>query len=429
MERTAMAISQDEQVFKLSMVLGWQVFQSDKYRPRPDRMPHIVRLDKKVPTNVGDIAFFTLVGKQDETFWNVYNLLLKDQRARNHTPRQKNKIKEELLDYCREIIRDGENIQNDQNKDANIRNRATAFLHRVLLEEQEWRVISPIDGLSLERRTEEGITISKQVRINWFDMQSITEFTGELEAEFQQRLQGFLQGRVCVFVFSVMAIDQAQAIERAIERIDQALHIIRGYFGTHLFYNLPRPNMYVAINRNTVRTMGASFPIRDERCNISGDEETNLTNYISNFSNLFNGNVPEPISSALMRAIRWFGSAVQDKELEDKLVKYFFALETLLIPEDMGSKKDKLASRIGLLYSGPNGQLPYTNFLDDIRRLYDKRNNIVHGGDLQEDPVTQDDIRLLEPITREVIFGISDTVRTNHQTIRTVQEVKDWVEQ
>lgn len=424
-----MAISQDEPVFKLSVVLGRQIFQSDRYSPRPDRVPHhIVRLDKNVPTNAGDIVFFTLIGKQDETFCNVLNLLLNDPRARNHTRRQKRKIREEVLDYCREIIRNRENIQNDQDIEANIENRARAFLHRVLLPEQEWRVISPIDSLSLERRTEDGITISNQVRINWFDMRFITEFTGELDSAFQQRLQDHLQGRVCVFVFSVMAIDQAQAIERAKEMIDEALHIIRGYFGTRLFYNLPSPNMYVAINRNPQRTMGASFPIHNEGCNIPADEEADLTNYISNFSDLFNGTMPEPISSDLLRAISWFGSAVQDKELEDKLVKYIFALETLLVPEERGAKSKKLVQRLELLELRFSGRLPYPEFGIDLEHLYQKRSNIVHGMDLEKDPVTTYDIQLLESITRGVIFNLCRVITGNQVTIRNRQELIDWID-
>ena len=103
---------------------------------------------------------------------------------------------------------------------------------------------------------------------------------------------------------------------------------------------------------------------------------------MSSLSYFLDGRVSQPIGNDLLRAIRWLGSAVQDKELDDKLVKYFFALETLLIPEEMGAKRERLVSRIGLLYSGPNGELPYTNFLNDVGHLYQKRNNIVHGGDL-----------------------------------------------
>jgi hypothetical protein len=225
-----------------------------------------------------------------------------------------------------------------------------------------------------------------------------------------------------------MAIDQTQAIERAKERIDQTLHIIRGYFGTHLFHNLPTPDVYVAITRNAEITMGASFPTHNEGCNIFANEEANLTNYISNFSDLLNGNLPEPISSDLLKAIRWFGSAIQDKELEDKLVKYFFALETLLVPEDMGGKRKRLVRRLGLLHLRVAGEVPDSDFAKVINQLYQKRSNIVHGGNLEGEPVTKYDIELLESVTRGVILNVRRVIIDNQGVISKVQRLRDWIE-
>jgi hypothetical protein len=419
-----MNLSDNEELFKLLKVLGWQVARADKYSPKPDKLPHhIVRLNKNVPSDGGDITFFPLVGKQDETFWNVLNLLLEDPRAKNRSRREKRRIREELLDYCRDIIQDRENIQNNQDIDT----RAGTFLNQVLLPEQEWLVVSPIDSLSLERRTGTGITISNQ-RINWFDLRFITKFTGELDAAYQKILEEQdLQGKVCVFV-NVRAIDQKKAIEMGREKIDQILHIIRGYFGTRIFYNLPTPNLYVAINKKPEKAMGASRPIHDEGCNISGDEEDGLSNYMSSFSNFLDGSMPEPISNDLLRAIRWFGSAVQDKELEDKLVKYFFALETLLVPEEIGGKRKRLVHRLGLLQLRFNGGLPDPDFVDDIDHLYQKRSNIVHGGDLEGEPVTKYDIQLLESLTRGVILNIRRVIIDNQGAIRNVKELRDWIE-
>ncbi len=134
-----MNLPENDQVFKLLKVLGWQVAQSDRYRPRPDRLPHhIIRLNKNVPSDGGDITFFALVGKQDETFWNVLDLLLKDLRVINRTRREKRKIREELLDYCRYILQNRESIKNNQD----IETRAQAFLSRVLMTEQEWLVVA-----------------------------------------------------------------------------------------------------------------------------------------------------------------------------------------------------------------------------------------------------------------------------------------------
>jgi hypothetical protein len=411
----------EQELFNLLKTLGWQFARAEKYSPKPDKLPrHFARLDKNIAYDGQDITFFPLVGKQDQTFENVFNLLLKEPRVKNRTRREIRKIREELLDYCRDIIQNRESIQTDQD----INNRARPFLNRVLLPEQEWRVVSPIDGLSLERRT--GITISNHV-INWFDIQFITGFTGELDPANQKILERHLQGKVCVFV-SVMAIDQKQAIERAREKIDQILHLIRGYFGTRIFYNLPTPNLYVAINKKTERTLGAFHPIQDEGCHINAEEEDDLSTYISSFSNFLDGSMPERVSNDVLRASRWFGSAVRDKELEDKLVKYFFALETLLVPEELGAKRERLVHRLGLLQLRVAGELPDPDFANSLDHLYQKRSKIVHGGDLEVEPVTKDDVLFLESVTRGVIHKISRVIRDNPGAITDAQELRDWIE-
>ena len=93
-------------------------------------------------------------------------------------------------------------------------------------------------------------------------MRHIKQFTGDLDTENQRTLEECLQGKVCVFV-SVVAIDWKQAIERGRKKIDQILHLIRAFFGTHTFYNLPASNLCVTINKTLPRTLGISNPIPD----------------------------------------------------------------------------------------------------------------------------------------------------------------------
>lgn len=361
---------------------------------------------------------------------NVFSLLSEEPHVRNRSQIERNRIRRELRNYCAEIFHNRQSINNQE-----IERRAQTFLNQVLLPEQEWLVVSPIEGLNLEGRgggnaiqRTQGITISNY-SINWFDISHITQFiTGELRANDQRTLQESLLGRVCVFVSPVMAIDSKQAIERGRKKIDQILHLMRGFFGTHTFYNLPTPNVCVAINRTPPIEWSISDAIHDEGCHINAEQVGSLSNYMSSFSDFLDSSVPQPIRDDLMRAVTWLGNAVQDKELEDKLVKHFFALETLLIHEERGVKKEKLKSRLGSLYFRINGNLPYTDFLDDIDDLYQKRSNIVHGGNLEEEPVTQADIAFLEPLTREVILAISNITINNQGAITTIRELVDWIE-
>lgn len=52
----------------------------------------------------------------------------------------------------------------------------------------------------------------------------------------------------------------------------------------------------------------------------------------------------------------------------------------------------------------------------------------MHGGNLEEKPVTKADIAFLEPLTREVIRAISNIIINNQGAITTIQELVDWIE-
>ena len=245
----------------------------------------------------------------------------------------------------------------------------------------------------------------------------------------KKRLKEGLQGKVCVFLFSIMAIDQKQAIEKARKRIDQVLHIMRLYFGSHVFHSLPTPNLFKAISKKSI---GVSRPleVQDELCTIASNEEDGLIDHmLTLYRFVEGGSMPEmEISKALLRAIRWFGSAVQDKEMEDKLVKYIFALETLLVPEDRGGKRARLTFRVVLLQLRVNRELPYSNFPNDLNHFYQKRNQIVHGGDIKGEPITKEDIHLLERLTRRVIHNTSSVIIDNPGAITDVPVLKEWIQ-
>jgi hypothetical protein len=417
---------EDEQLYKFLKILGWQCFQSDKYTPRLDRLPGVIAaLDKDAASKGQEMTYFPLAGGQSETLRKVLDLLLVDDRISNGSQKESREIYDKLLDYCRDIINNKENIRNHQDIDKEIGTRVQAFLNQVLMPEQEWLVISPINGLSLERK--EGITISNQVIINWFYLRIITDFAGNLAPNDQKRLEEDLVGKVCAFMF-VMAIDGKRANEKARRKIDQIQHMLRLHFGTDVFHSLPTPKLFKAINKER---MSVSRPIelQDEMCKITSGEQDELLKHMSIFSNFLDGrSVPKEISKDLLRAIRWFGSAVQAKDLEDKLVEYFFALETLLIPEEIGVKRERLVFRWGLLYLRVKGELPHIIYAYELNRLYQKRSNIVHGGDIEKEPVTIEDTRFLEKWTCEAIVDISRIVMSSQGAISNVQELRDWIE-
>ena len=147
-----MTVPDNEELLKLLKVLGWQFARPEKHRPRPDKLGlHYIRLNLNVASGDQDMTttLLPLGGKQNETFENVFNLLSQEPRVKNRTRIERNKIRRELRNYCGEIFQNRQSINNDQDIDS----RARTFLDRVLLPEQEWLVVSPIDGLDLERGT------------------------------------------------------------------------------------------------------------------------------------------------------------------------------------------------------------------------------------------------------------------------------------
>jgi hypothetical protein len=419
-------LPENEQLSKFLKILGRQCVQSEKYIPRSDRLPSIIAaLDEDAAYQGQEMTYFPLAGKQSETFEKVLNLLLADSRVKNQSRIESRRIYKELLNYCRDIIKNKESIRNQQDIDKYIGTKAEAFLKRLLMPEQEWLVVSPFNGLSLVRK--EGITISNQVIINWFDLRIITDFTGNLDPNDQKMLEEDLQEKVCVFVF-VMAIDGKRAIEKASKKIGQILHMMRVHFGTDVFHSLPTPKLFKAINKKTM-IVSRPIEVQDEICKITREEEDELLNHISSFSNFLEPTrMPREISKALLRAIRWFGSAVQAKELEDKLVRYFFALETLLVPEDRGVKRPRLVFRLALLQLRVIRDFHHPNILCLLYDLYGKRSKIVHGQDIEKEPITENDTRFLECLTRQVILDISKVIIDSKGGIKDIQQLRDWIE-
>lgn len=425
--------SENEQLYKFLGILGRQCLHSEKYIPTQKRLARVIAaLDRDAAYQDQEMTYFSLAGGQYETLRKVMDLLLTDDRIPNESRKEKREIYNELLDYCREIFNNKDSIiKKQQDIDKDIGARAEAFLNRLLMQEQKWLVISPINGLSLEKK--ENITILlDQVIIKWFDLQIITDFAGSLAPYHQKKLEEDLQGNVCVFMF-VMAIDWKRALEKARKKIGQILHIMRLHFGTHVFHSLPTPKLFKAINKESV---AESRPreLQDEICIVSPDEQDELSKHMSSFSDFLDGDnsssssVPKEMKKALLRAIRWFGGAVQAKDLEDKLVRYFFALETLLIPEELGPKRERLVFRWGLLHLRVQGELPSLDFACELDRLYQKRSNIVHGGDIEENPITEEDTSFLERRTREVIIAISRIFMDKQRAISNIRELRDWLE-
>jgi hypothetical protein len=293
----------------------------------------------------------------------------------------------------------------------------------LLLPEQEWLMVSPINGLSLES---EQISISDHV-IKKFSFGDITKYTHKLDQVDRKILNRYFRGKVCVLV-SVMATDSKQAIEKGDRKINHILHIIRGYFGSRIFCMLTTPSEFIAVNKETGKKRTLIRNTTREQCYVDLENEEKFLMQISDLSVLLNGRMPEKITNDILRALRWLGSAVQDKELEDKLVKCIFALETLFVPEKgERDKGETLAFRVALLELRVRD---YYNNPDSLHYLYGIRSLAVHGADIKKGSITMNDIHYLESRTWQAILcACGPVLNSRIQEISNVNELIDWIEE
>ena len=81
-----------------------------------------------------------------------------------------------------------------------------------------------------------------------------------------------------------------------------------------------------------------------------------------------------------IQSYRWYGDGVQSGILEEEFLKYIISMESMLVPESSGGKKDKLAQRLADLLGVY--ETHYDSFRDEVTELYNTRNNLVHNAEI-----------------------------------------------
>lgn len=92
------------------------------------------------------------------------------------------------------------------------------------------------------------------------------------------------------------------------------------------------------------------------------------------------------LENIIMTALYWISEAQNDFQQESAFVKYCIALETMLLFDDRGGKKQRLANRVPCLlcFVGGYSFIELEDIYDTyvaVRKLYSKRSKIVHEGD------------------------------------------------
>lgn len=77
---------------------------------------------------------------------------------------------------------------------------------------------------------------------------------------------------------------------------------------------------------------------------------------------------------------RFFYSTLR-VSIEDRLIDLMIALEALMVPEQSGTKSDKLSARLGKIISS---RFDYQTVCNNAIMAYRQRNLVVHGGDIRK---------------------------------------------
>ena len=103
----------------------------------------------------------------------------------------------------------------------------------------------------------------------------------------------------------------------------------------------------------------------------------------------------------LRNVLRYFYFATVNKRLEDKLINMIVSLEGLFFGKgDRGELRYRLSLRVAALIGNVFDDKTTEEVFDDVKKLYNKRCDVVHGGVTK---VTHDDIYKLKTYTARAI--------------------------
>lgn len=221
------------------------------------------------------------------------------------------------------------------------------------------------------------------------------------------RIVPYFKEKICAEV-KVKAIDSTKAIEKGKYEVDTALNLIRSSYGIRgpkAAIEIKEPLNAITKNLNT----GAE-DLKLERdwfwgSTINFEDREKLSNYIQHFDSILMKTQKTRLDKRVVRSIRWCGEAIKDKNLEDKILKYFTALECLLVPEEEGLKGDVLGERISVIWTSSKKIRELIK--QDIIELYEKRSDIAHGSKYR---ISQRDVNKLDFVTRNIIAQISKII-------------------
>jgi hypothetical protein len=221
---------------------------------------------------------------------------------------------------------------------------------------------------------------------------------------------------------SIDAGDLEKGRSMALEKAETCLNILRLYYPFASVYL--RGDVYAAVNREIIsanldtRTPSGELqwinfvPQAFKLDKVSVNEMNKHGLPIINSILTKETRLLTDLEKNLLRAIFWFGAATKDKYRVSEFIKYIVSMETMLLKRER-NKKEKISERLALILLKDAKQEEVKKAKENMARLYQIRNDIMHAG---RDYVEQEDVSRVKLWCRELILTLLSYVK-KHQDI------------
>ena len=363
-------------------------------------------LSEPKPKYLAKNNYLILDGIRNVVFNNLIKLISKEPEAEHLTVHE---IEDNLYNFILYVLDGNEEKSKIKAKvKENIKNLLHPYVH--------WFVISPLDSV----KTEIEINFNDENFIKKIQKNDFEKYFFNDERSKQNFDKEYLS-KTAIFV-SVTANNPDSVLQKGKEKINELLDLLQFNFGDNYFYSIEKPNAFLVIHKENKTGKQNWASNKKPICNIQNDKKVELEKLIKLTEEFFFPQYDLKINRNILTAIRWFADAVKSENLDDKLSKYFVSLESLLLPETLGEKGERLTYRITLLWSRIQGTFTLP---DQILWLYERRSEIIHKG-YSRVPLTKSNLYSIEYIVQNSILLACDIIKKNK--ITKLDDFISWLE-
>lgn len=129
------------------------------------------------------------------------------------------------------------------------------------------------------------------------------------------------------------------------------------------------------------------------------------------------------LEKIIINSINWLGEAIQEVKFATSILKAIIFLEAIIKKENERSIKEKIVQRTAVIIGNKDKNININNIYKDMRRLYEKRSEINHTGEIQVKDI--DKIKLIN-YAKEVLIQL--TTNAEYQGILNQDDLVDKLE-